>query len=101
MDWSEGLPLMAWAMAHVAGIAIAFLTRLPFGHRAQAMLRCALTCGLVAVGAIALLSNMSASIGWVGSGATLGTMVVAAVWEPIQGGHDPMLTRLIAGHDIA
>ena len=99
MDWTEGTPLAVWTLAHAAGIAIALLTRFDLGSKTQSLLRTTMTLGLVAVAAIALSTNLSASVGWVGSGATLGVMVIAAVWEPLQASPDPLLSRVISAQE--
>lgn len=100
IDWFEGLPLVFWAAAHSLGILVAFLTQLSLGRRVEASLRGTLAVGIVAVAAIALSTEIAAAIGWVASGATLGLMVIAAVWEPSPQRHDPLLARLLASSDF-
>ena len=99
MELHDGLPVAAWAVAHAAGIGIALFSRLSLARRAQAASRLALVVGVVAVAGIALTTDLTASLAWVASAATLGVMVVAAVWEPLPTPHDPMLVRLLAAHD--
>ena len=99
MDLFEGLSPSAWTTVHALGMLVACLTRLPFQQRVQTCLRCAMPIGLLAIGYSALSCGCFASLAWVGSGATLGAMVIAAVWEPRHSGHDPHLMRLISAHE--
>lgn len=99
MDWIEGPPLTLWAMAHAAGIVVALLSRLRLDGRLHTLARFSLPVVLLAVGAIAFAATDSASLAWVVSGATLGVMVIASVWEPLDGRPDPTLARLISAHE--
>ncbi|MGL4514826.1 MAG: hypothetical protein ACRCT8_17190 [Lacipirellulaceae bacterium] len=101
MEGIEGLPLAAWATAHGAGVLVALLTRLQLGGHVERLLRLSLSLGIVGVAAIAWSSNLAASVGWVTSGLTLGTMVIAAVWGDPGRATDPVLARLLAARDLA
>jgi hypothetical protein len=67
----------------------------------ERLLRLSLGLGMVGVAAIAWSSNSVASVSWVASGATLGTMVIAAVWGDAGRSIDPVLARLLAAGDWA
>jgi hypothetical protein len=99
INWFDGGPFLVWSLAHIAGLIVAFLTQLSLNPRMEALLRTSLAMGIVGVAAIALSTEIASSIGWVASGATLGAMVIAAVWEPTRTAHDPLLARLITSHD--
>lgn len=99
MMMHDGFPVAAWAAAHLAALTVAVLSRLALSSRAQGTMRVALALGMLLVAGIALTTDFTDSLAWVGSSATLGLMVVAAVWEPIRQPHDPVLVRLLAAHD--
>lgn len=101
MEGMESLPVAAWATAHGAGLVVALLSRLHLGGRVEQLLRLALGVGMVGVAAIAWSSNAVASVSWITSGATLGTMVIAAVWGEAGRSIDPVLARLLAAGDLA
>lgn len=99
MEMHDGIPVAAWVLAHAAGIGLALFSRLALEGPAQRASQFALSVGLIAVAGIALATDLTASLAWVASAATLGVMVIAAVWEPIHHPHDPMLVRILAGQD--
>ncbi len=95
----EGMPLAVWALVHAACLTVACLSRLSLGRRLQITMQMGMALGIVLVAGLAINTDLAASLAWVASAATIGVMVIAAVWEPVPQFHDPMLMRVIAAHE--
>ena len=95
----EGMPFAVWALVHAAGLTVACLSRMSLGRRMQVTMQMAMAMSIVLVAGLAINTDLAASLAWVASAATIGVMVIAAVWEPVPQFHDPMLMRVIAAHE--
>lgn len=99
MDWPETMPHVVWAGLHGGAIAVALLSRLSLGVRADAALQLLTMAGLCLVAGSAVVAGANGGDQfrlWVLSGTTLGLMVVAAVVERGPARHDPSLARFAA-----
>ncbi len=92
-DWA----LVLWIGLHAMGLLIACMTRLPLSNWFGKLLHFALPAGFLMISYLAYYG--SGSLGWIVSGATFGTMVLATVWEGNKTSHDPLLLRLLATHE--
>ncbi len=70
-----------WAAVHLAGLIATFLVRAYSGTRAEAPLQALYLLGLAGVAVATLAGEQFAWNLWLLSGATLGVMIVAAVFD--------------------
>ncbi len=95
----EDLHLMGWVAVHALCLGSAYFARLALSHslgrhRSRHLLVALLPASLMVVALFAYLGN--GGNGWIFSGATLGVMVMASVWDTDQESIDPSLSQVIA-----
>ncbi len=88
--------VLAWALVHGLGCMAAWSLRLRLGQQWESAAHALFSVCLVAIAWLTICSFFVDAFRWVFSGATLGVMLIAAVYHNPDDSVDPLLARIAA-----